>query len=162
MTNVVLSLNRPFGGIFSVCPHFTLYNYNLTFILLICHILYYKPWNKLQALTQIQQFFPTHNPNGKLFPITNLYLTLRAKVGGDVDPKDPKLLKSLNALKFLFKSGWNVFDFSYNDFKNKFSQKCWNILDGYPHFGPLKCGVSKNDNSSTLYDPTFYCRFLFY
>ena len=26
---------------------------------------------------------------------------------------------------------------------------------GYPHFGPLKCGVSKNDHPSTTYDPTF-------
>ena len=26
---------------------------------------------------------------------------------------------------------------------------------GYPHFGPLKCGISKNDHLSTTYDPTF-------
>ena len=25
----------------------------------------------------------------------------------------------------------------------------------YPLFGPLKCGVSKNDHPSTAYDPTF-------
>ena len=26
---------------------------------------------------------------------------------------------------------------------------------GYPLFGPSKCGVSKNDHPSTVYDPTF-------
>ena len=29
------------------------------------------------------------------------------------------------------------------------------LFRGYPHFGPSKCGVSKNDQPSTAYDPTF-------
>ena len=33
---------------------------------------------------------------------------------------------------------------------------------GYPHFGPSRCGVSKNDHPSITYDPTFYCRNLFH
>ena len=47
-------------------------------------------------------------------------LTLCDPGGG---PKDPQLNKSPNALKLVFKSGWNVFDFSYIDFMKLFNQK---------------------------------------
>ena len=36
------------------------------------------------------------------------------------------------------------------------------FLGGHPHFCPSKLGVSKNEHSSTAYDPTFLCRILFY
>ena len=47
-------------------------------------------------------------------------LTLCHPGGG---PKDPQLSKSPNALKLVFKSGWNVFDFSYIDFMKLSNQK---------------------------------------
>ena len=37
-------------------------------------------------------------------------------------PKDPQLSKSPNALKLVFKSDWNVFYFSYIDFKKIYNQ----------------------------------------
>ena len=82
-----------------------------------------------------------------------LFLTLCHPGGG---PKDPQLSKSPNALKLVFKSGWNVFDFSYIDFMKLFNQKFEIFFGGYPHFGPSKCGVSKNEHPSTAYDPTFF------
>ena len=48
------------------------------------------------------------------------------------------------------KSNWNVFDFSYNGFMV------------YPHFGPSKCGVSKNETPALPMTLLFYCRILFY
>ena len=47
-------------------------------------------------------------------------LTLCAMGGG---PKDPQLSKSLNALKWVHKNCWNVFDFSYIDLKKISNQK---------------------------------------
>ena len=43
-----------------------------------------------------------------------LQLTILLKIPlFSYNPKDPQLSKSLHALKQVFKSGWNVFDFSY-------------------------------------------------
>ena len=41
-------------------------------------------------------------------------------------PRDPKLRKSLNALKWkwVFKNGWNMFNFSNIDFKKLNNKKC--------------------------------------
>ena len=47
---------------------------------------------------------------------------LKVSQGGG-GPKDPQLSKSLNALKQVFKSGWNVFDFSNNYFKKILNQE---------------------------------------
>ena len=49
-----------------------------------------------------------------------MYLNPLSPGGG---PKDPQLSKSPNALKLVFKSGWNVFDFSYIDFMKLSNQK---------------------------------------
>ena len=38
-------------------------------------------------------------------------------------PKDLQLKKLPNAQKWVFNSGWNVFDFSYIDFKKILEQK---------------------------------------
>ena len=43
--------------------------------------------------------------------------------GGGGGPKDPQLSKLLNALKWVHKNGWNVFDFSYIDLKKISNQK---------------------------------------
>ena len=43
--------------------------------------------------------------------------------GGGGGPKDPQLSKSLNALKWVHKNCWNVFDFSYIDLKKISNQK---------------------------------------
>ena len=48
-------------------------------------------------------------------------LTLCDPGGGG--PKDPQLSESLNALKWVHKNGWNVFDFSYIDLKKISNQK---------------------------------------
>ena len=42
---------------------------------------------------------------------------------GGRGPKDPQLSKSLNALKWVHKNGWNVFDFSFIDLKKISNQK---------------------------------------
>ena len=52
-------------------------------------------------------------------PFSNL--TLCAMGGGG--SKDPQLSKSLNALKWVHKNCWNVFDFSYIDLKKISNQK---------------------------------------
>ena len=56
----------------------------------------------------------------KIFVSRKSGLTLCALGGG---PKDPQLSKSLNALKWVHKNGWNVFDFSYIDLKKISNQK---------------------------------------
>ena len=59
-----------------------------------------------------------------------------------------------------------MFDFSYNDFKKQFNQKKWSFffrgVGGHPHFGPLKCGVSKNEHPAVPITSLFYCIILFY
>ena len=61
----------------------------------------------------------------------------------------------MNDLKWVFKSGWNVFDFLYNDFKKILTRKFEFFWGGFPHVGPSKFGVSKNDHPSTANDLPF-------
>ena len=65
------------------------------------------------------------------------------------------LSKSPNPLKWVIKSNWNVFDFSYIDFEKAFDQKLGKLFRWYPLVGPSKSGVSKNEHPSTAYYPTF-------
>ena len=63
--------------------------------------------------------------------------------------KKPKLSKSPNALNQVFKSGWNVLDFSNIDFKKVFNQKFWNLFKGYTILAPQSV-VSPKMSTSAL------------
>ena len=66
----------------------------------------------------------------KIMPIINKTSTSSVSHKIDYQPwgvgpnsKDPQLSKSLNALKLVVKSDWNVFDFSNDDFKEILNKK---------------------------------------
>ena len=63
----------------------------------------------------------------------------------------------------MFKSGWNVFDFSYNDCKKIFNQEVWFFfwVGGTPILAPQSVVSPKMSTPAQPMIPLFYCRILF-
>ena len=93
-------------------------------LLLVCKIKYCLPcnWGNIHPCVQDSEIIPLVGKSRKQASILINPLTL-CHPGGEGGQKDPQLSKSLNALKLVFKSGQNVFDFSNDDLGKIFDQK---------------------------------------